>query len=170
MAVTSAGLLLYRRTGAGEVEVLVAHMGGPFWAGRDAGAWSIPKGEHDPEEPALDAARREFAEELGSPAPAGEPHDLGELRQAGGKLVRAFALEGDLDTTTVHSNSFRIEWPPRSGRMAEFPEIDRAEWMSIERARTALVKGQRAFLDRLPATPAGYPPPGRSERTASRAT
>ena len=170
MAARSAGLLLYRRTGAGELEVLIAHMGGPFWAGRDEAAWSIPKGEHDPGEPPLDAARREFAEELGSDPPPGEPLDLGELRQAGGKLVTAFALEGDLDTAGVRSNTFRIEWPPRSGRMAEFPEIDRAEWMTVERARTALVKGQREFLDRLAAALAPYPPPGSSERTASRAT
>lgn len=171
MAVRSAGLLLYRRPAGATIEVLIGHMGGPFWARRDAGAWSIPKGEHGEAEPALDAARREFAEELGSPPPAGEPVDLGEVRQAGGKLVRVFALEGDLDTSTVRSNSFRIEWPPGSGRTAEFPEIDRAEWMALERARIALVKGQREFLDRLAASvPGDYPPPGKSERTASRAT
>lgn len=155
MAVRSAGVLLYRRTAGGAIEVLVAHMGGPLWAGRDAGAWSIPKGEHDAAEPPLEAARREFAEELGSPPPPGRPVELGELRQAGGKLVAAFALEGDFDATTVDSNSFAIEWPPRSGRTVEFPEIDRAEWMTLDRARRALVTGQREFLNRLAAALGG---------------
>ena len=148
MAKTSAGILLYRRSG--EIEVLLVHPGGPVWARRDEGAWSIPKGEFDPdsEEP-LDAARREFAEELGCPAPDSDPLDLGSIEQKGGKVVIAFALEGDLDTEAVVSNTFSMEWPPRSGRTTDFPEIDRAAWMTVDRARVAINVAQEALLDRL---------------------
>ncbi len=124
-------------------------MGGPFWARKDAGAWSIPKGEYDGEEVPLDAARREFAEEMGAPAPDGEWVALGEVRQSNGKVVTAFAVRGDFDTTRMVSNTFAMEWPRGSGQEAEFPEIDRAEWCDLTTARTRLVKGQRPLLDRL---------------------
>jgi predicted NUDIX family NTP pyrophosphohydrolase len=144
----SAGLLLYRlRNGA--PEVLLGHMGGPFWARKDERAWSIPKGEHADDEDPLDAARREFAEETGSAPPEGEPLPLGEVRQAGGKRVTAWALEGDLDPSTVVSNTFTLEWPPRSGRRQEFPEIDRAAWFDLATARAKIVKGQVPLLDAL---------------------
>ena len=123
----SAGLLLYRQP-AGELEVLLVHPGGPLWARRDLGAWSIPKGEYGPEEDPLTAARREFLEELGSPPPDGELLDLGEIRQRSGKLVRAWALAADFDATRIKSNLFSMQWPPRSGQMREFPEVDRAQW------------------------------------------
>jgi predicted NUDIX family NTP pyrophosphohydrolase len=145
----SAGLLLHRRAPDGSVEVLLAHMGGPFWARKDDAAWSIPKGEHGEEEDPLAAARREFAEELGQPVPPGPLVDLGELRQPSGKRLRAFALEADLDVTEIHSNSFTIEWPPGTGRLREFPEIDRAEWFGLESARRKLVRGQVPLLDTL---------------------
>lgn len=145
----SAGLLLHRRAPDGSVEVLLAHMGGPFWARKDDAAWSIPKGEHAEEEDPLAAARREFAEELGQPVPSGPLVDLGELRQPSGKRLRAFALEADLDVTEIHSNSFTIEWPPGTGRLREFPEIDRAEWFGLESARRKLVRGQVPLLDAL---------------------
>ncbi len=145
---TSAGLLLYRHGAAG-VEVLVGHMGGPFWARKDAGAWSIPKGEYDPGEEEPEAvARREFEEELGSPAPSIELTPLGELR-ASGKVLTVWAAEGDLDAESCRSNTFELEWPPRSGRVQEFPEVDRAAWLPVELAREKLVKGQVPFLDRL---------------------
>ena len=144
----SAGILLYRRTG-GALEVLLVHPGGPFWARRDAGAWSIPKGEHEPDEDPLSAARREFEEELGSAPPSGEPADLGEVRQKSGKLVHAWALAGDLDPAEIQSNTFTIQWPPRSGRMQEFPEVDRAQWFGLEQARERINPAQAALLDRL---------------------
>ena len=125
------------------------HPGGPFWARRDAGVWSIPKGEYSDGEDPLDAARREFAEELGSRAPDGDPADLGEIRQKSGKVVHGWALAGDLDPVTIQSNTFTLEWPPRSGRMTEFPEVDRAEWFGLERAREKINPAQAAFLDRL---------------------
>ena len=125
------------------------HPGGPFWARRDAGAWSIPKGEYSDGEDPLDAARREFAEELGSRAPDGDPADLGEIRQKSGKVVHGWALAGDLDPVAIQSNTFTLEWPPRSGRMREFPEVDRAEWFVLERAREKINPAQAAFLDRL---------------------
>jgi predicted NUDIX family NTP pyrophosphohydrolase len=147
MPKTSAALLLYRR---GEtLEVLIAHMGGPFWARKDAGAWSIPKGEYTATEEPLDAALREFAEEMGSPAPAGEVIPLGSVKQSGGKVVTTFALEGDFDLTGFRSNTFEMEWPRGSGRMQEFPEVDRAEWVTVEVAREKLVKGQLPVLDAL---------------------
>lgn len=147
----SAGLLLYRRR-EGELELLLGHMGGPFWAKKDERAWSIPKGEIDPDEDPLAAARREFEEELGSPPPDGPAIELGEVRQSSGKRVVAWAVEGDLDVETVRSNTFAMEWPPRSGRQQEFPEIDRAAWFGVEEARTKLVKGQAALVDLLAQT------------------
>ena len=144
----SAGLLLYR-VRDGEPEVLLGHMGGPFWARKDERAWSIPKGEYGDDEDALAAARREFAEETGSAPPEGEALALGEVRQSGGKRVVAWALAGDLDPATVRSNTFVMEWPPRSGRQQEFPEIDRAEWFGLGTARSKVVKGQVPLLDAL---------------------
>jgi predicted NUDIX family NTP pyrophosphohydrolase len=144
----SAGIVLHRR-GAGGLEVLLVHPGGPIWARRDLGAWSIPKGEYADGEDPLDAARREFAEELGSQAPGGEAHDLGEVRLKSGKWVCAWAISGDLDADEIHSNSFALQWPPRSGRMQEFPEVDRAQWFGLEEAREKLNPAQTAFLERL---------------------
>lgn len=146
----SAGLLLYRRTAVRDaVELLVVHPGGPFWKNKDDGAWSVPKGEYDDgEEPWL-VALREFEEELGQPAPFGHPIDLGVVRQAGGKKVQCFAVEGDLDITEVRSNTFTMPWPPKSGRMEEFPEVDAAAWVSPDVARTKLLKGQVPFVDAL---------------------
>lgn len=149
MAKTSAGLLLYRRGGAGGIEVLIGHMGGPFWAKKEEHAWSVPKGEYTAEEDPLDAARREFGEEMGRPAPEGEPVVLGAVRQSGGKTITCFALEGGFDASVIAGNTFELEWPPRSGRVQEFPEIDRAAWFGIEAAREKLVKGQVRFLDLL---------------------
>ena len=147
MARTSAGVLLYRRTADG-VEVLIGHMGGPFWAKKDAGGWSIPKGEYGDGEEAFAVALREFEEEVGSPCPATEFRALGEVR-AGGKVLTMWAGEGDLDAAACVSNTFELEWPPRSGRIQEFPEIDRAAWVGLDEAREKLVKGQLPFLDRL---------------------
>jgi len=144
----SAGVLLWRRTGP-TVEVLAVHPGGPLWARRDDGAWSIPKGEIGPDEDPLAAARREFAEEVGSPAPDGEPMPLGEVRLKSGKRVLAWALEGDLDADAIVSNSFEMQWPPRSGRMQAFPEVDRGAWLDPTRARVKLNPAQAAFVDRL---------------------
>ncbi|MBD0421370.1 NUDIX domain-containing protein [Streptomyces sp. TRM S81-3] len=144
----SAGLLLFRPAGDG-VQVLLGHMGGPFHARREAGSWTIPKGEYDPAESAWDAARREFEEELGLPPPDGEAIPLGEVRQAGGKTVTVWAVEADLDPATIVPGTFRMEWPPRSGRIAEFPELDRVAWFTPARAREVIVKAQAAFLDRL---------------------
>jgi predicted NUDIX family NTP pyrophosphohydrolase len=146
---TSAGILLHRRGPDGELQVLAGHMGGPFWARKDAGAWSLPKGEHGPDEDPLAVARREFEEELGTPVPAAELVPLGTVRQSGGKVLTVWAGEGDLDAAAARSNTFALEWPPRSGRVQEFPEIDRAAWLSLEEAREKLVRGQVAYLDRL---------------------
>ncbi|HWF74687.1 MAG TPA: NUDIX domain-containing protein [Solirubrobacteraceae bacterium] len=148
MARRSAGILLYRGS-APELEVLLVHPGGPLWARRDAGAWSIPKGEYEDDEEPLAAARREFAEELGSPLPEAELTDLGEIKQRSGKLVRAWAAPGDFDPSEVRSNTFALEWPPRSGRMSEFPEVDRAEWFGLDEARERINPGQVPLLDRL---------------------
>jgi predicted NUDIX family NTP pyrophosphohydrolase len=150
MTVRSAGILLYRRRNA-EIEVLIAHMGGPLWARKDERAWSIPKGEYVDGDDPYEAARREFAEELGQPAPDAEPLDLGEITQSSGKKVNAWAVEGDLDTAQVVSNTFTMEWPRGSGRLQEFPEVDKAEWCSLEQARTRLIRGQVELLDRLAA-------------------
>jgi predicted NUDIX family NTP pyrophosphohydrolase len=145
---TSAGILLYRQV-AGGAEVLLGHMGGPFWARKDAGAWTVVKGEYEaPEEP-RDAARREFTEELGLPAPAGEYVDLGEVRQSSGKKVTVWAVAGELDPAEVVPGTFEMEWPPRSGRRQEFPELDRVSWFGLPAAAEKIVGGQRAFLDRL---------------------
>jgi predicted NUDIX family NTP pyrophosphohydrolase len=144
----SAGLLVYRRRDA-TLEVLLVHPGGPFWQKRDEGAWSIPKGEVAENEVDVDVARREFHEELGVAAPDGEFSPLGEVRQKGGKVVRAWAVGGDLDVSRLRSNTFEIEWPPRSGKMREFPEVDRAGWFDLETARGRLLPAQREFLDRL---------------------
>jgi predicted NUDIX family NTP pyrophosphohydrolase len=144
----SAGILLHRERG-GEVEVLLVHPGGPMWARRDAGAWSIPKGEHEPAEDPEAAARREFEEELGTAAPLGEATDLGEIRQKSGKLVRAWSLEGDLDAAHITSNTLQLEWPPRSGKRIEIPEVDRAEWFPLKVAREKINPAQAELLDRL---------------------
>jgi predicted NUDIX family NTP pyrophosphohydrolase len=149
MVARSAGILLYRSLGP-DLHVLLAHPGGPYWARKDAGAWSIPKGEHDAGEDPWAAALREFEEETGVRLAAdGLRLDLGEIRQAGGKRVTAFALAGDLDPAGVRSNRFSLEWPPGSGRFAEFPEVDRAEWFSIPVAREKIIVGQRPFIERL---------------------
>jgi predicted NUDIX family NTP pyrophosphohydrolase len=152
----SAGLLLYRsgtgipRTGtATAVEVLLAHMGGPFWARRDAGAWTLPKGEYGPDEEPLAAARREFREELGLPPPDGPCLPLGEVRQRGGKTVTAWAVAADLDPAAVTPGTFTMEWPRGSGTLAAFPEIDRVAWFGLEDAAARIVTAQRAFLTRL---------------------
>jgi len=149
MATTSAGILMYRHGEAGVV-VLLVHPGGPFWRNRDLGAWSIPKGELGEGEDPETAARREFAEELGIEA-SGPLQPLGEVRQSGKKRVQAYALEGDLDVARVRSNDVAIEWPPRSGRTIQFPEIDRAAWFTVPVARQKIHVGQRPFLDRLEA-------------------
>ncbi|MGW3939064.1 NUDIX domain-containing protein [Streptomyces phaeochromogenes] len=144
----SAGLLLFRRTDQG-IQVLLGHMGGPFFARRDAGAWTVPKGEYEPDEAAWDAARREFQEELGLPPPDGAPIPLGEVTQTNRKVVTVWAIEADLDVTTMVPGTFTMEWPRGSGRVQEFPELDRAEWLDLDRARAVLVKAQTTFLDRL---------------------
>jgi predicted NUDIX family NTP pyrophosphohydrolase len=148
LAKRSAGILLYR-IGGGGPEVLLVHPGGPFWARRDAGAWSIPKGEYDDDEDPRACALREFEEETGTALPPGELVELGSVKQKSGKLVSAWAAEGDLDADAVQSNSFTLEWPPGSGRTAEFPEIDRAGWFDVDTAREKLVAAQAEFLDRL---------------------
>ena len=146
----SAGVLVYR-SGETGVEVLLAHPGGPLFARKDDGHWAVPKGEHGPEEDALAAAHREFAEELGQPAPAGQAVPLGEARQRSGKVNEVWAVEGDLAVGEVRSNLFSMQWPPRSGRYQEFPEIDRAQWFALAQARTKLFPAQLPFLDRLEA-------------------
>jgi len=146
----SAGLLLFRQQD-GELEVLLVHPGGPFWQKRDDGVWSIPKGEFAENEVGIEVARREFQEELGAAAPSRDTTSLGEVRQTGGKIVHAWAVPGDLDVTRTTSNTFEIEWPPRSGKMQTFPEIDRAAWFDLDTARRKLLPAQRAFIDRLEA-------------------
>ncbi|HZB90371.1 MAG TPA: NUDIX domain-containing protein [Stellaceae bacterium] len=147
MPKTSAGLLLYRRRGAA-LEVLLVHPGGPFWAKKDDGAWSIPKGEAAAGEDLLALARREFAEETGFPVD-GTFRPLAPVRQAGGKIVHAWAVEGDLDPAAIRSNRFTLEWPPRSGRREEFPEIDRGAWFTLDEARRKINQGQAPLLDGL---------------------
>jgi predicted NUDIX family NTP pyrophosphohydrolase len=147
MPATSAGLLVHRETPAG-VEVLLVHPGGPFWARKDLGAWSIPKGETSPGEDELAAARREFREETGF-AIDGTAIALGEVKQAGGKLVHAWAVRGDLDASAIRSNTFELEWPRGSGKRRTFPEVDAAAWFSIAEARRRILPAQAAFLDRL---------------------
>lgn len=144
----SAGILLFKKSGQ-TVEALLVHPGGPFWAGKDAGAWSIPKGEFTDGEEPLAAAKREFAEELGSPVPDGEYIELGSAKQSSGKIVHAWAVESDLDVSTVKSNTFTMEWPPKSGQEQEFPEVDRAAWFPLATAQTKIVKGQLSLLEAL---------------------
>ena len=148
MPLRSAGLLLYRYREAA-IELLIAHPGGPYWRNKDEGAWSIPNGEYAGDEDPLAAAQREFAEELGPPAPPGPYVELDAVRQKSGKVVVAWAVEADLDVTTIASNTFEIEWPPRSGRTQEFPEVDRAEWCAPSLARHRLVSAHSEFVDRL---------------------
>ena len=149
MAKRSAGLLMYRRTGR-ELEVFLVHPGGPFWAAKDAGAWTVPKGEYvDGEEP-LEAAKREFAEETGFAA-SGEFIDLGTVRQTSGKIVNAWAFEGDCEPEKLVSNFCEIEWPPRSGKKMEIPEVDRGAWFTLDGARRAILKSQQEFLNVLAA-------------------
>jgi predicted NUDIX family NTP pyrophosphohydrolase len=144
----SAGLLLYRVRG-GVVDVLIAHPGGPFWARKDDGAWSIPKGEYADGDDPWAAAQREFAEEVGLRAPTGLRVDLGSVKQSGGKVVTAFAVQGDLDVTDARSNTFELEWPRGSGQLRTFPEVDRVDWFPLAHARTKLLKSQAGFLDQL---------------------
>ena len=143
-------MLLYRQRD-GTLEVLLVHPGGPFWQKRDDGVWSIPKGEIGENETGIDVARREFQEELGTPAPNAALRSLGTVRQAGGKVVHAWAGAGDLDVDRLTSNTFEIEWPPHSGKMQRFPEVDRAAWFDLDAARRKLLPAQRAFIDRLEA-------------------
>ena len=143
----SAGLLMYRRRD-GRMEVFLVHTGGPFWAKKDAAAWSIPKGEFAADEDPLAAAQREFAEETGL-TPSGPFTALTPIKQTGGKIVQAWAVEGDCDPAAVRSNTFTMEWPPRSGRRQEFPEVDRAEWFTLDVARNKIHKGQVPLLDEL---------------------
>lgn len=149
MAKESAGVLMYRRR-RGRLQVFLVHPGGPFWAGKDLGAWSIPKGEFGPGEDPLEAARREFEEETGMPV-AGSFNRLTPRRQPSGKIVHAWAVEGDCDAAAIESNKFSMEWPPKSGRMREFPEVDSARWYDVGLARDKIHKGQIAFLDELEA-------------------
>jgi predicted NUDIX family NTP pyrophosphohydrolase len=144
----SAGILLYRHTPAG-LEVLLVHPGGPFWERRDAGSWSIPKGELADGEDPVARARREFEEETGTALPPGDLIDLGSVRQRGGKVVTAWAVRGDFDPGSLRSNAFELEWPPRSGVRASFPEVDRAEWFTPDRARDKILPAQAELVDRL---------------------
>lgn len=153
---TSAGILLWRRR-ADHLEVLLAHQGGPYWARKDHGHWTIPKGEVEPGEELPAVARREFAEETGHPVPDGEMVALGDIRQKSGKLVLGWAVEGDLDPTAAVSNTYDMEWPPGSGRVQSFPEIDRVEWFDLAEARQRLKAAQVPFLDRLEAALANTP-------------
>ena len=149
----SAGILLYRHSPGPDptagLEVLIGHMGGPFWSRKDAGAWTIPKGEYTPDEDPLEAAQREFLEEIGVPVPATSYQPLGSVKQSGGKIVTVWAAQGDLDASATVSGSFTMEWPPRSGVMSEFPELDRTAWVAPDRARELLVRAQVGFVDRL---------------------
>jgi len=149
MATLSAGILLYRYADDGGLEVLLGHMGGPLWAHREDAAWSAPKGEYLADEEPEIAARREFVEELGLPVPDGPLRELGEVRQPSGKRLTLWALQADLDVDAVRPGTFSLEWPPKSGRYQDFPELDRVAWADLDVARGRLVKGQRPFLDRL---------------------
>jgi predicted NUDIX family NTP pyrophosphohydrolase len=146
----SAGILLYRTTN-GPLEVLLVHPGGPFFGRRDLGNWGIPKGEYDPDEEPMACALREFEEELGQAPPVAAMIDLGEIRQKNGKVVTAWGLAGDLDADAIHSNTFTAEWPPRSGQLQEFPEIDRAAWLTVAAASEKIIETQQPLLDRLAA-------------------
>ncbi len=149
MSKLSAGILLFKVSDNDVLEVLIVHPGGPFWAKKDEAAWSIPKGEYPEDEDAYEAAHREFREELGMDAPSRSSIDLGEIKQSSGKRIRVWAIEGDLDASKVESNTFAIEWPPKSGQSVEFPEVDRASWEPIAVARRKVHKGQVDFLSRL---------------------
>jgi len=155
MAKQSAGIVLFRKTSASP-EVLLVHPGGPFWRNKDLHAWSIPKGEVGAAESLLDAARREFAEEVGF-APQGDFLPLASVKQAGGKIVHAWAVEHDFDVSMLHSNTFQGEWPPRSGKLQDFPEVDRAGWFTLETAKTKAVMGQILFIERLAVVLSGAP-------------
>jgi len=144
----SAGILVYR-VSSGQAEVLLAHAGGPFWVKKDDGAWSIFKGEYEKSESPLEAAKREFKEETSHHAPAGKYLDLGEFKRKDGKIIKAWAVEADFDPATIKSNSFEMEWPPKSGKMQEFPENDRAEWFDLDVATSKMHSGQAIFLERL---------------------
>lgn len=151
MARRSAGILLYRLT-KGTLQVLLVHPGGPFWANKDEGSWSIPKGEHDPDDDPFECAVREFAEETGASVDLGQSDrfiDLGTVRHKSGKIVAAWGAEGEIDPSCVRSNTFSMEWPPRSGRIAEYPEVDRAEWFDLPTARMKINPAQGEFIDRL---------------------
>jgi len=145
MAITSAGILLYRRSN--ELEIFAGHMGGPFWAKKTEQSWSIPKGLYTEEEEPLAAALREFTEEIGTEPPAANYSLLGEYRQASGKRLTVFAAESDFEAHEINSNTFELEWPPRSGKLQQFPELDQARWLTLDDARVKLVKGQLAMLD-----------------------
>lgn len=144
----SAGLLVYRKN-KGSVEVLLAHMGSPWWAKKDIGAWSIPKGEIEENEDALETAKREFTEELGLQVPAGELIELGSVKQHNNKSVQAWAVEADMDASSIKSNTFKTQWPPRSGKIQEFPEVDRAEWFTLAEAAQKAVRGQAGLFEKL---------------------
>jgi predicted NUDIX family NTP pyrophosphohydrolase len=144
----SAGLLMFRAASA-SLEVLLVHPGGPFWARKDLGAWSVPKGEHEPDEDPVVAARREFREETGLSPEADKLVPLGEVKQPSGKIVSVWAFEGDCDPGAIKSNTFSLEWPPRSGQMQDFPEIDRAAWFAVDEAKRRILLGQVVFLERL---------------------
>ncbi len=148
MATLSAGLLVYRKKGA-DLEVLLGHPGGPFYQKKVDGVWSVPKGEYIEGEDALHAAQREFAEEIGSPAPTGELQEIGSVRLSSGKIIYAWTVEGDIDVSHIKSNNFEMEWPPKSGKMQQFPEIDRAEWFSLLEAVNKITKSQIPFLYKL---------------------
>lgn len=149
MSRLSAGIVLYRWRTGDALEVLLVHPGGPYWERRDEHAWSIPKGEVEEGQLPTEVAAREFSEELGHPVPPGPWVELGEIRQKAGKRVLAWAVEGDVPVERIKSNSFEMQWPPRSGRTETFPEVDRAEWTSLDKAATKLVEGQTVLLDRL---------------------
>ena len=144
----SAGILLYRFSAENKLEVFLVHMGGPYWANKDAHAWSIPKGEFALDESALEAAKREFLEETNAVV-SGDFAELKPVKQIGGKVVFAFAVEGDCDPKSISSNRFTMEWPPNSGKQQDFPEVDKADWFSISRAREKMIKGQESLLDEL---------------------
>jgi predicted NUDIX family NTP pyrophosphohydrolase len=149
---------MWRRLDTGAIETLLGHMGGPYWARKDSGSWTIPKGEFEAGEEPLAVARREFQEEIGHPVPAGDLVELGEVRQAGGKIVRAWAVEGDLDPATAMSNTFEMEWPPKSGQLQHFPELDRFAWFDLPTAADKIIAGQRPLLERLAALHASNRP------------
>jgi predicted NUDIX family NTP pyrophosphohydrolase len=151
----SAGILLYRKRGPA-LEVFLIHPGGPFWRNKDAGAWSIPKGEYQTGDDSLEAAKREFLEETGF-AVTGEFISLGEIKQPGGKIVKAWALEGDCSPAALRSNTFSMEWPPKSGRQQEFPEVDRGGWFTLDNAKRLILKGQLGFIDKLVERTGGEP-------------